>query len=312
MKHYFVTGGAGFIGSAIVKMLLSNNNKVTVFDNFSRDHVYINENENLSIYNGDIRNKEDIEKSFTNIDAIFHLAFINGTKNFYNNPKEVLEVGIKGMLNIVDIAAENKVRELYLASSSEVYQTPNLIPTKEEEIMKIPDPYNPRYSYGAGKIISEIISINYGKLFLDKLIIFRPHNVYGPNMGYDHIIPEITKKILKNSSDSINIQGDGSQTRSFIYIDDFAEAIKSLIDTPKEMGTYNIGTNDEIKIFDLISLMMQILKVQKEIEFGKLPFGSTTRRCPDISKITNLGFKPKYDINSGLIKTLDWYKNNLK
>ena len=165
MKHYFVTGGAGFIGSAIVKMLLSNNNnKVTVFDNFSRDHVYINENENLSIYNGDIRNKEDIEKSFTDIDAIFHLAFINGTKNFYNNPKEVLEVGIKGMLNIVDIAAENKVRELYLASSSEVYQTPNLIPTKEEEIMKIPDPYNPRYSYGAGKIISEIISINYGKL----------------------------------------------------------------------------------------------------------------------------------------------------
>ena len=216
------------------------------------------------------------------------------------------------MLNIVDIAAETKVRELYLASSSEVYQTPNLIPTKEEEIMKIPDPYNPRYSYGAGKIISEIISINYGKLFLDKLIIFRPHNVYGPNMGYDHIIPEITKKILKSSSDSINIEGDGSQTRSFIYIDDFADAIKSLIDTPKEMGTYNIGTNDEIKIFDLISLMMQILKVQKEIEFGKLPYGSATRRCPDISKITNLGFKPKYDINSGLIKTLDWYKNNLK
>ena len=83
-------------------------------------------------------------------------------------------------------------------------------------------------------------------------------------MGYDHIIPEITK-ILKSSSDSINIEGDGSQTRSFIYIDDFADAIKSLIDTPKEMGTYNIGTNDEIKIFDLISLMMQILKVQKKL-----------------------------------------------
>ena len=170
MKHYFVTGGAGFIGSAIVKMLLRNNNKVTVFDNFSRDHVYINENENLSIYNGDIRNKKDIEKSFTDIDAVFHLAFINGTKNFYNNPKEVLEVGIRGMLNIVDIAAETKVRELYLASSSEVYQTPNLIPTKEEEIMKIPVHITPDIHMELEKLLV-IISINYGKLFLDKLII---------------------------------------------------------------------------------------------------------------------------------------------
>ena len=106
-------------------------------------------------------------------------------------------MAVKGLVNIFDVCKENKITELYLASSSEVYQTPNKIPTKENEMLKIPDVLNPRYSYGGGKILTELMGINYGRNFFKKLIIFRPHNVYGPKMGNEHVIPEFINKIKK-------------------------------------------------------------------------------------------------------------------
>ena len=104
---------------------------------------------------------------------------------------------MKGLTNIIDGCIKFKVKELYLASSSEVYQTPNKVPTDEKEMLKIPDIFNPRYSYGGGKILTELVGINYGKKFFKKLIIFRPHNVYGKNMGNEHVIPEFITRLSK-------------------------------------------------------------------------------------------------------------------
>ena len=104
---------------------------------------------------------------------------------------------MKGLLNVLDGCIKYKIKELYLASSSEVYQTPRKIPTSENEMLKVPDVYNPRYSYGTGKILTEVMGINYGRKFFKKLIIFRPHNVYGPDMGNEHVIPEFIKR-MKN------------------------------------------------------------------------------------------------------------------
>ena len=125
-----------------------------------------------------------------------HLAYINGTKNFYKLPVEILDVAIHGLMNVVEACIKYKVQELYLASSSEVYHHPEKVPTKEQDvILKIPDIYNPRYTYGGGKILTELVGINYGRKFFKKLIIFRPHNVYGPKMGNDHVIPQFIKRI---------------------------------------------------------------------------------------------------------------------
>ena len=105
-------------------------------------------------------------KSVKKIDAIIHLAYINGTKYFYSKPHLVLDVAIKGLINLFDVCVSHKIRELYLASSSEVYQTPSVVPTKETEMLKVPDIFNPRLSYGGGKILTELMGINYGRKFL--------------------------------------------------------------------------------------------------------------------------------------------------
>ena len=142
------------------------------------------------------------------------------------------------------------VQELYLASSSEVYQTPNKIPTDEKEILKVPDVYNPRYSYGGGKIITELMGIHYGKKYFKKLIIFRPHNVYGPDMGNEHVIPQFINRMkkIRKKSNKFNILGSGKEVRSFIHINDFTNAFGLILKRGKHLQIYNIGTKDKIQI----------------------------------------------------------------
>ena len=196
-KTFLVTGGSGFIGSKITEMLLKEGHKVSIFDNNFRgklSRIKKIKNKNLKFFKGDIRNYNQLKKSFKNVDSVIHLAYINGTKFFYTQPTLVLDVAIKGLMNVVDICINKKIKEVYIASSSEVYQTPIKIPTDEEEMMKIPNVMNPRYSYGGGKILSELVGINYGRKYFKKLIIFRPHNVYSEDMGDDHVIPEFIKK----------------------------------------------------------------------------------------------------------------------
>ena len=190
-KKFLVTGGTGFIGSNISNMLAEKGYKVIVFDNNKRGKINRLKNKNIKFIAGDIRDKKDLSKAFKGINAVIHLAYINGTKYFYSEPDLVLDVATKGLINIFDISIKNKIKELYLASSSEVYQNPSKIPTDEKEILKIPDIFNPRYSYGGGKILTELYGINYGRKYFNKLIIFRPHNVYGIDMGNEHVIPEL-------------------------------------------------------------------------------------------------------------------------
>ena len=189
-KTFLITGGTGFIGSNISNMLVSKGYKVVVFDNNQRGKIS-RLNNNIKFIRGDIRSKKNLSSAFRNIDAVIHLAYVNGTKFFYSKPELVLDVATKGLINVFDLCIKNKIKELYLASSSEVYQMPDKIPTDENVSLKIPDIKNPRFSYAGGKILTELYGINYGKKYFKKLIIFRPHNVYGPDMGTEHVIPEL-------------------------------------------------------------------------------------------------------------------------
>jgi dTDP-glucose 4,6-dehydratase/UDP-glucose 4-epimerase len=195
-RTVLVTGGTGFIGAATVKHLASLGHEVTVFDNDwrGRSDRLSDISGSIRIVEGDIRDLGAVTAAFEAIDTVFHLAFVNGTKFFYEEPELVLDVGIRGMLNVVDACRSQGVRDLIVASSSEVYQTPSQIPTDETAPHSIPDPLNPRYSYAGGKIISELISINYGRRDFDRVILFRPHNVYGPDMGTEHVIPELSTR----------------------------------------------------------------------------------------------------------------------
>ena len=169
MKKILITGGTGFIGSAISNYFSKKGYKITILDNNSRGNVRrINQNtKNIQFIKGDITKFEDVHKASKRQDYIFHLAAINGTRFFYEKPDKVLDVSCKGIINVIEVAKKLKIKNIFLASSSEVYHMPNKIPTDELEPIKIPDIFNPRYSYAGGKIITELMGINNAK-FLKK------------------------------------------------------------------------------------------------------------------------------------------------
>lgn len=308
-KTFIVTGGTGFIGAGISKLLVEKNYKVKIFDNNSRGNLkkFSNIKKKFDFIKGDIRNKKQVNNAFKNVDAVVHLAYVNGTKFFYKQPIKILDIAVKGIINVIECCIKNNIKELYLASSSEVYQTPLKIPTDENEMLKIPDIYNPRFSYGGGKILTELMGIHYGKKYFKKLIIFRPHNVYGPDMGNEHVVPEFIKRFKRIKNKKFKIQGSGNEIRSFIFIDDFVKAFELILRKGKHLQIYNIGTSEKITIKNLAKNIAKLLKIKISIQRTKLRKGGTTKRLPDISKITKLGFKRKFNLKNGLKKTLQFY-----
>lgn len=318
IKKYLVTGGTGFIGSAFVRRLLQEGHEVRILDNNSRgvaERLQDLKND-IEIIQGDMRDADIVQSACRGMDGICHLAYVNGTEYFYTRPEMVLEIAVKGIVNIIDGAIKEEVREFILASSSEVYQTPQIIPTDESASLSIPDPLNPRYSYGGGKIISELMAINYGRKYFDRTIVFRPHNVYGPDMGWEHVIPQFTirmKKLCEKTEDKtleFPIQGTGQETRAFIYIDDFVQGLMLVMEKGKHLGIYHIGTMDEVPIKDVAIGVGKYFGRQVIVVPGELSSGSTLRRCPDISKIMQLGFIPGINLSEGLMKTASWYDTN--
>ena len=306
-KTFLVTGGTGFIGSNICELLVKKNYKVKIFDNNSRGNLNKIKKikKQVKFIKGDIRNRQSLIRASKNTDVVIHLAYINGTKYFYSNPVLILDVAVKGIINVIEACIKNKVKELYLASSSEVYQTPNKIPTDEYESLKIPNIFNPRYSYGGGKILTELMGIHYGKKYFKKLIIFRPHNVYGSNMGYEHVIPEFINRFKTLKKRNFKIQGTGNEIRSFIYIEDFLSAFSQILNKGKHLNIYNIGTSEKIKIKDLAYKLSKIFKKKITLRKTSLAKGGTKIRIPNINKIKSLGFRPKFNLDKGLKKLLN-------
>jgi nucleoside-diphosphate-sugar epimerase len=319
-----VTGGYGFIGSALVKALIASGQKVRVLDNeFRGQHLRLAGVEHQCIF-GDICNRIDVLEASKGCDEIIHLAFINGTQNFYSMPNRVLDVGVRGICNVLDACRINNIQNLLLASSSEVYQSASQVPTSEKVPLVIPDPFNARYSYAAGKIISEMMAIHNMELF-EKMIIVRPHNIYGPDMGNEHVIPQMAQRIkvdgelvfqgqepveTMNQTNGHRVFYGAAQTRSFCYITD---AVRALMIT-RERGIhgqiYNIGNEDEVPILDLARKIAGIAGKPIKVISMDGPVGApgeTSRRCPDISKITELGYRQTITLDAGLHHTLKWY-----
>ena len=317
-KKVIVTGGVGFIGSYLVKRLVQDGFRVSVIDSIIRgDKSRITDIlSEIDFYEADIRNEDAILEIFkkAKVDLVIHLAAVNGTENFYNHPQLVLDVGIKGMLSVVNACKKTNVFDLIVASSAEVYQKPDKIPTSEQVSLMIPNSLNPRYSYGGSKIISELIAFNYFKDHFRKVQIFRPHNVYGPNMGWKHVIPQFIVKIKelnsKKNDFELNIQGNGQETRAFCYIDDIIDGIIQMYNYGKHREIYNIGNNQEISIVKLIEHIENLMNIKVKIKKSDVQQGSVLRRCPDLSKMLSIGYLPKINIEDGLEKTIGWYLQN--
>lgn len=300
--RYLVTGGDGFIGKSVVKSLIELGHDVRTLDNHFRSKPVLHSPFSVESQIGDIRDPRVVNVACRGVDAIVHLASINGTRHFYEKPALVTEVGIVGMLNITESARRYEVRDFTLFSSSEVYQTPDVIPTPERVSLVIPDIRNPRYSYGGAKIASELILTHIGADIFDSIRIVRPHNIYGPDMNPDHVIPALISK-LKNNDEFLEIQGDGQQSRAFCYIEDFEKAFTLVITRQVPYEIYNIGTDEEISILNLAKKLIRISGIAKPISTSVANVGETSRRCPDISLLKSLGFKQKWSLDKGLTST---------
>lgn len=313
MKRILVTGGTGFLGAALVRRLCLLGHAVRVLDNGFRSEATRISDLDCEMIQGDIRHPQTVFDAIEGMDSVIHLAAINGTEFFYSKPDLVLDVGVRGILNIIEGCKKKQVGDLIVASSSEVYQTPTQIPTDETAPLIVPDVLNPRYSYGGSKIITELLVVNQCRKDFNRAILFRPHNVYGPQMGWEHVIPQFILRAV----DTINkhpfgiipfeIQGDGKETRAFVHIGDMVDGIVVLLNKGQHLNIYHIGNPDEIAIGDLANKIFQCLGRECKIIPGKLQPGSTRRRCPNIDKIKALGFSPKVSIDEGLPSTVEWY-----
>ncbi|HEX3442809.1 MAG TPA: SDR family NAD(P)-dependent oxidoreductase [Pseudolabrys sp.] len=318
VERILVTGGSGFIGSGLVKALVKAGGQVRVLDDNSRGRPRrLTEVENdIEFIGGDIRDADTVARAAKGMDEVHHLAFVNGTEFFYSQPDLVLDVGVRGMINVIDACRAQGVGKLILASSSEVYQTPPQIPTDETAPLSVPDVLNPRYSYGGGKLISELMAINFGRKYFERVLIFRPHNVYGPDMGWEHVVPQFALRLKalagKQPQGSLrfDIQGTGEETRSFCFVDDLVAGVMVMREKGEHLGIYHVGTTEEVAIADVARRIAAQAGRAIEIVSGTLAAGGTPRRCPDISKLSGLGYKPRVPLDEGLKPTLEWYWRN--
>ena len=304
-----VTGGAGFIGSHLCKYLLKNNYKVISIDNLitgtlknledikSGDYIFINNN---------ITDHIEIKD---NIDIIIHLASPASPIDYLQLPIQTLKVGALGTHNVLGLA-KSKRAVMLLASTSEVYGDPLKHPQDEEYWGNV-NPIGPRGVYDEAKRFSEAITMAYHRQQGLNTRIARIFNTYGPNMRMrdGRVIPNFIIQCLKN--EEITVYGEGKQTRSFCYIDDMVEGLYRLSQEDYHYPV-NLGNPDEWTILSLANKIKEITKSTSNIIFNPLPVDDPKVRMPDIGRAKKiLDWKPKVNLEEGLIKTISWFKKNL-
>jgi nucleoside-diphosphate-sugar epimerase len=294
-----VTGGCGFIGSAIVKRLVEQGEQVRVIDNMSRGTTRI---DGVTYFQYDLRQEQCFDSVYDGVEEIIHAAYVNGTKTFYEKPYLVLEVGVKSIVNLLDACDTYGIGKFTLLSSSEVCRA-KLVGPNEAIPLVIPDPFNPRYSYSTGKIISEMLCLYFPGF--ERLLIARPFNVYGPNMAAGHVIPDFIAQI---GQWPFRILGDGRETRSFCYIDDFVDGFMLMRACGQHRDIFNIGTEEETTIRTLARTILYLANASAAeiVESGQLREGDAPRRMPDTTKIRALGYQPRVSLIEGLKRTMAW------
>ena len=303
--HALITGGAGFIGSHLSERLLSVGHQVTVIDNLTTGSVdnLNNSIKDINFIEGDILNKELIEKNVSDCDVVFHLAAAVGVKNIIDHPIRSLATNYNGSENVLFAAAKNN-RRIFIASTSEVYgKNPNQ-PLKETYDRVVGTPQKLRWTYSDAKALEE--SLAYA-LFLEKQLpvtTLRFFNTVGPRQTgmYGMVVPRFVKAALNN--EPLQVHGDGTQSRVFCHVDDVLDVLIEIIDNDSTIGeVFNIGGVGEVTILELAKKIIEQTMSRSEINFTPYEdvynstFEDMQRRVPDISKIsTLLNWSPKRDL----------------
>ena len=321
MKNILIIGGAGFIGYNLSIKLL-NDNYITIADNFFRlggkldtSIEKLSKKKNVKIISGDFTKFESFSKLESSYDNIYMLASVVGVDYVNKMPHEIIRINTMLIMNCLEWLKTIKCKRVLFTSTSECYAGSvesfgYKVPTDENVPLTISDVSHPRFTYAITKLLGESGFINYSKNFDFESVIIRYHNVFGPRMGFKHVIPHLVQRYLAKE-DPFKIYGH-SQTRSFNYIDDAIEGTVLAMEKGVSGEIYHIGDEVEITIEILTKFTGEILNFKGEYINAPTYPGSVERRCPDISKAKkDLGYLPKVFWKDGLSKTIDWYVDYL-
>lgn len=312
-KKILITGGAGFIGSHLAESL-AKENKVIIYDNFHRDalkYTSILKHPNLKIVRGDIMDQKLLFKTVDNCDIILHLAAIAGIDNVAISPLETLEVNLMGTYNLLK-AINGRKKNIYkfiFLSTSEVYG-PFVPQAKEDGMTTQGQVKEQRWAYSTSKIASEHWVYAYYKKYHLPAVIIRPFNVYGPRQVGEGAIHNFIVKAILNQP--LEIYSTGEEVRSWCFIEDFVNGVIRALKTEKSIGQiYNIGNPEAtLTVLELAKLVIKIAHSKSKIIFNKRNYPDVQLRIPSVSLAKKeLKFVPKFDLEVGLKKTIDWYKN---
>ncbi len=301
-----ITGGAGFIGSHLTERLLNEGHSVIIIDNFhtgSRDNIrHLLHNDDLEIFRHDVTDPYRME-----VDYIYNLACPASPIHYQRSPVKTVLTSVMGVINALKLATEVKAR-VFQASTSEVYGDPLVHPQKEDYSGNV-NPIGPRSCYDEGKRIAETLMFDYHRENDVDIRIVRIFNTFGPRMRPDdgRVVSNFILQALRN--ESITIFGDGSQTRSFCYVDDMVEGMIRLMDQDEHTGPMNLGNPDERSIKEIAELIIEMTGSSSEIIYKPLPKDDPIRRKPDITLAkSHLGWEPQVKLEDGLPKAIEYFR----
>jgi UDP-glucose 4-epimerase len=298
-----VTGGAGFIGSNIVRLLLQEGHTVTVLDNLSSGFQgNLSPFASVKFIEGDIRDAHMVAEAIAGMDIVFHLAASVGNKKSIENPIVDSEINVMGTLQVLEAARKAGTRKIVFSSSAGIFGELKRLPISEDH------PVEPDSPYGASKLAAEKQCLAYSKLFGVEAICLRYFNVYGINQRFDaygNVIPIFVHQLLHR--EPIVIYGDGEQTRDFVNVNDVAQANFQAALVQGISGAFNISSGTRISINELVRLLIQLSGRQTKVEHGSVRKGDVRHSLADISSARKgFGFAPAVDLVHGLQEYLRW------
>jgi UDP-glucuronate decarboxylase len=306
-KRILITGGAGFIGSHLCERLLEEGNEVICVDNFftgSKENIkHLLGNPYFEVLRHDITFPLYVE-----VDEIYNLACPASPIHYQFDPVQTTKTSVMGAINMLGLAKRLKIRILQ-ASTSEVYGDPTVHPQKEDYWGNV-NPIGPRACYDEGKRCAETLFFDYHRQHNLDIKVVRIFNTYGPRMlpNDGRVVSNFIVQALKG--EDITVYGDGSQTRSFCYIDDMVDGIIKMMNSPKGFtGPVNLGNPSEFSILELAQMILKLTKSKSKIVFKPLPQDDPKQRQPDITLAkSRLNWEPKVPLQEGLIKTIEYFK----
>lgn len=318
-SRILLLGGAGFIGFGIASFLAQQRDcDLTIADQFSsgqkdNDFTELVARHKITLIEGDFTDSALFDRLESEYDSVYMLAAVVGVKRCLEHPEEVIRINTALTANTLAWLRRSRVGRVLFASSSECYAGTTTafnypVPTAEDVPLCVDDIQHPRYTYAVTKMLGESAFLSCAAPYGFEATVVRYQNVFGPRMGFKHVIPHLVERFLADSESPFQIYG-ADQTRAFCYISDSAEGSVRAMESPRAAGeVYHIGATEEISIETLVRAVGEILGYSGRYEHAPTYPGSVARRCPDISKArVQLGYQPRVPWREGLERTVAWY-----